>query len=514
VQSALQIVFNEWLVAFCVPILIGAAFTLLADEFKEYRAARICFWSAAILVWGKALMWSVFTSEVFAIRAVAVFLICGIVGTALMESLRLTTRRERLTSQVAGMPEATPSQMRTKEQPPGEATQTSNVQPAQQTRLGDSDTGNPLGSLAQLGWGVKDAKDVTTFEIANRPLPDMAKSAGYFRALRKQFRLQFQQVPSIVGLRSLAGVSNCTEVSIGASDISDLSDLHYLTSLRKLNISQTPFTIRNTVLDISPLASLVNLNTLTLNMSRVADLTPIRGLRKLQVLNIGSSLVRDLTPIAKLRSVKNLDVRDSGVTDMSALAGYTALEELDVGAKQVPALVSLRELPNLTKLLVIAQVPVDTAPIGTLSHLQNLSVFGLPVIDAAPFRNLSKLQNLALNGIGFGMGRAKVVDVEAIGSLGSLKSLSLSDLDIGSLRFLAGQHSLVELNLHSLPIASIPELATLTSLEKLSLADMPIVDISPLLSLADLREVSLMRTPARADVISELEKKGVKITIN
>ena len=495
-----------------MPILIGAGFTLPADEYKEYRAARVCFWAAAVWVWGKALMWSVFSSEVFGIRAVAVFFVCGIVGIGLMESLRLTTRREQFTSQVAGMPKVAASQKETK--PQSEAMQTSHARAEQQTGQTNLGIYNPLGSLAQLGWGVKDAKDVTTFEIANRSLPDMAESAEYFRALEKPFRLQFQQVPSIAGLRLLAGVDNCIEVSIGASDINDLSDLHHLTSLRKLNISQTPFTIRNTVLDISPIASLVNLNTLTLNMSRVADLTPVRGLRKLQVLNIGSSLVRDLTPIARLKAVRNLDVRDSGVTDMSALAGYAALEELDVGAKQVPALTSLRELPKLTKLVVIAQVPVDTTPIGTLSNLQNLSVFGLPVINAAPFRNLSKLQNLILNGIGFGMGRSQVMDVEAIGALRNLKSLGLSDLEIGSLRFLADHHGLVELNLHALPIASVPELATLTSLKKLWLADMPIVDISPLLSLVELREVSLLRTPARADVISELEKKGVKITIN
>jgi hypothetical protein len=45
-------------------------------------------------------MWSVFTSEVFSIRAVIVFLVCGVVGIGLMESLRLTTKRERLTTRI------------------------------------------------------------------------------------------------------------------------------------------------------------------------------------------------------------------------------------------------------------------------------------------------------------------------------------------------------------------------------------------------------------------------------
>jgi hypothetical protein len=43
---------------------------------------------------------------------------------------------------------------------------------------------------------------------------------------------------------------------------------------------------------------------------------------------------------------------------------------------------------------------------------------------------------------------------------------------------------------------------------------MPIVDISPLLSLSALSKLSLTRTPARADVISDLQRQGVRITIN
>lgn len=73
---------------------------MLADEFKEYKAARWCFWISAVWLWGKMLMWSVFSSEAFSIRAIIVFLVCGVVGIGLMESLRLTTKRERLTAPI------------------------------------------------------------------------------------------------------------------------------------------------------------------------------------------------------------------------------------------------------------------------------------------------------------------------------------------------------------------------------------------------------------------------------
>jgi Leucine-rich repeat (LRR) protein len=90
----------------------------------------------------------------------------------------------------------------------------------------------------------------------------------------------------------------------------------------------------------------------------------------------------------------------------------------------------------------------------------------------------------------------------------------LGGIEIGSLAFLAGKSNLTELNLSNTPVGYAPELGTLTSLAKVSLVDIPMVDISPLLSLANLKSVSLLRTPARADVISELERRGVKVTMN
>jgi hypothetical protein len=100
VRPVLDSILNEWVVGFGVPILVSLGIGMLADEFKEYKAARWCFWVSAVWLWGKILMWSIFSSEVFLIRAVSVFLVCGVVGIGLMESLRLTSKRERLTAPI------------------------------------------------------------------------------------------------------------------------------------------------------------------------------------------------------------------------------------------------------------------------------------------------------------------------------------------------------------------------------------------------------------------------------
>ncbi len=86
----------DWpIVGFAVPILIGAGFTLLADEFKEFRGARGCFYLAAAWICGKALMWSWSTQDRFVVKALIGFFVFGTVGVALIGVLHLTRRREK-----------------------------------------------------------------------------------------------------------------------------------------------------------------------------------------------------------------------------------------------------------------------------------------------------------------------------------------------------------------------------------------------------------------------------------
>jgi hypothetical protein len=105
VSPMLDFIFNEWLVGFGVPILIGVGFALVGDEFKEYKAARWCFCISAAWMYGKVLMWSLSVST-FRVRAIVVFLVFGIVGVGLMEVLRLTNRREREQVKATGTTES------------------------------------------------------------------------------------------------------------------------------------------------------------------------------------------------------------------------------------------------------------------------------------------------------------------------------------------------------------------------------------------------------------------------
>lgn len=77
-----------------VSILIAVGFTLAADEFRQFRAARVCFTVTALWLFGKVAMWGISTSEKFGVRAGVTALVCVIVGIGLVEAVRLTVNRE------------------------------------------------------------------------------------------------------------------------------------------------------------------------------------------------------------------------------------------------------------------------------------------------------------------------------------------------------------------------------------------------------------------------------------
>jgi hypothetical protein len=100
-QVVLEWLFDWLLVSIVVPTLIGVGLTLLADEFKQFRAARVCFYLATAWIFGKALMWSWSTQDRFLAKALIGFFVFGIVGVALIGVLHLTANREKAVAREA-----------------------------------------------------------------------------------------------------------------------------------------------------------------------------------------------------------------------------------------------------------------------------------------------------------------------------------------------------------------------------------------------------------------------------
>jgi hypothetical protein len=367
-----------------------------------------------------------------------------------------------------------------------------------------------IAKLAELGWTVKPDDAEILFEVNARPLPPMKASAMYFSEINRPFKLHLQQVPSLDGLHFMADIHECKNIEMGAGAFSDISELSGFSHLEKLIISQTPLETTQ-VIDPSPLSSLVNLHILGLNMSRVRSSDFLAALKNLQILNLGGTLISDVSSLAELKDLQSLEIRDTRVVDLLPLKVLNRLEELTISGAQLPSLANLSSLPNLKKLTLIEQSLADLVPVGSLQNLERVFIWGLPDFDVFALGNLKKVENLQLSGLGFRQ-LSSIRNVESLANLTNLKHFTIGQIALTSLSVVSNFPNLEELNLSQLPINSIAAVQGLRQLKKITMVDIPVVDVSPLLQVPNLAEVYLVRVPARADVLIQLQRNGVKVT--
>jgi Leucine-rich repeat (LRR) protein len=87
-------------------------------------------------------------------------------------------------------------------------------------------------------------------------------------------------------------------LNFGRTNLADATLLATLGNLQELSLNNTPVT------DIAPLAALGNLQALYLNNTPVTDIAPLAALGKLRELDIQGTRVRDVSPLAHLRNLK------------------------------------------------------------------------------------------------------------------------------------------------------------------------------------------------------------------
>jgi len=91
-----------------------------------------------------------------------------------------------------------------------------------------------------------------------------------------------------------------------------LEGLQYATNLTRLDLLNSldlsPASMRGDIVDITPLASLVNLQWLQLSSQRVSDITPLAGLKKITELNLSSDCIADFSSLNSAQYTKGLGV--------------------------------------------------------------------------------------------------------------------------------------------------------------------------------------------------------------
>jgi hypothetical protein len=140
-------------------------------------------------------------------------------------------------------------------------------------------------------------------------------------------KLEFTGDHAIWNVRSLAGIERCAR----------------LTKLTARGIG---------LVDVSAVASLEKLKTLSLSMNPIKDYSPIFGLASLTSLEVMSTRLKNLAPITALAKLRKLWLSENAIVDISPLAELRELTYLSLGGTEVEDLAPIAELPKLENLVL------------------------------------------------------------------------------------------------------------------------------------------------------------------
>jgi hypothetical protein len=151
-------------------------------------------------------------------------------------------------------------------------------------------------------------------------------------------------------ITNLSGMEYCSGMNglrLGFQRITDLKPLRGLNRLVLLDLESNP-----DLSDISPVSSLVNMQKIFFNHTKVRDITPIVHMKQLQVLDLGDTGISDISPVAANTALAELylntyDSRSGGnVVNIQALAGLKNLNR--VGLYNNPGLLDISPLVRNT----------------------------------------------------------------------------------------------------------------------------------------------------------------------
>lgn len=210
----------------------------------------------------------------------------------------------------------------------------------------------------------------------------------------------------------------------------------------------------------------------------IADISPLAQMTRLRTLSLWGSKVSDLRPLAAVASLRELDLSRNGtLTDISPLGALIGLEKLLLGGcEKIKDISALYRLINLTR----------------------LSLDEIKFADASPLSGMTGMVDLSLRG-------ARVEDISFCRAMVRLQKLNLHNCDVRSLSPLAALRGLTELDLYNNYVADLTPLRGLSNLRKLDLDRNKFTDLSPLYGLTSLEHLDISHNSVSDEALRQLQ---------
>ncbi|HBK0003722.1 TPA: InlB B-repeat-containing protein, partial [Listeria monocytogenes] len=178
-------------------------------------------------------------------------------------------------------------------------------------------------------------------------------------------------------------------LTVTESKVKDVTPIANLTDLYSLSLNY------NQIEDISPLASLTSLHYFTAYVNQITDITPVANMTRLNSLKIGNNKITDLSPLANLSQLTWLEIGTNQISDINAVKDLTKLKMLNVGSNQISDISVLNNLSQLNSLFLNNNQlgNEDMEVIGGLTNLTTLFLSQNHITDIRPLASLSKMDS-------------------------------------------------------------------------------------------------------------------------
>ncbi|MCA9129349.1 MAG: leucine-rich repeat domain-containing protein [Planctomycetales bacterium] len=142
----------------------------------------------------------------------------------------------------------------------------------------------------------------------------------------------------IYDISAIAELKLLLSVTLTDNNITDIKPLANLTRMQYLQLDD------NQVIDISPLENISNMRSLYLGGNRIQDVSVLPKLTKLWSLNLAGNPVKDFSPLSELKGLDTMNFNHCGISDLSFL-------------KPLPSIMSIQLMDNkITDLSVLVEM--------------------------------------------------------------------------------------------------------------------------------------------------------------
>ena len=370
----------------------------------------------------------------------------------------------------------------------------------------------PLSELSDLNW----------LDISGTSIEDLSpvRNLNKLKVLRANSTL-------IEDLTALKYNITLEELEVANTTIEDLSVLASLRNLLKLNLNNTQ------VNRISNLKSCPNLTSLNLGSTRIANVGVLQDLSQMKSLDISNTAVRDLGPIGNLKDLQSLNISGSAVSNLQALSGMENLRELYCSNTSIGDLTPLKGNRRLSKIYCdhsgihdteasaftqtnpFALVIYDTEALKTWWRELPIywkAVFSKQIkVDSEPtteqLHQIINMQELDLSGNTF------MQSLMPVSRLTNLRSLNISNTEIGYLQPIQGLANLESLNISHTYISDLKPLQDMSNLKYLNIMNTPVNDLSALVNDGNIEVIEADSTTIGKSQVVALKEKQRQVTV-